>query len=123
MGRPDRSAALEQIDIEIPVAVGVEEPRTSAGDLGEREVAFVARVVDETDARFFGDLGESLRARETGAAKGEAERRDEVGSRAAAQSPVSIWRPAGWSRRNRVRRRVVRWDQGRAESSRGAPYS
>ena len=34
-GRIRRMAALEQIDVEIPVAVGVEEPGSRAGDLGE----------------------------------------------------------------------------------------
>ena len=34
-GRIGRSASLEQIDVEIPVAVGVEEPGSRAGDLGQ----------------------------------------------------------------------------------------
>ena len=53
-----KRAGLDQVEIEIAVAVGVEERGARPHDRREREAREVAGVVDERDSQPLGDLGE-----------------------------------------------------------------
>ena len=97
-GRVCRAPALEQVDIEVAVAVGVEEAASGAGDFGEREVALVAGVVDEADSSLLRHVGEALGGRGRREERGERRGEREAGPGRSLQGGLSIGRgssPAG----------------------------
>ena len=49
---------MDEVDVEVTVAVIVDERRTGAGDLGRKILSLLARIMAEDEAARLGDLGE-----------------------------------------------------------------